>query len=195
MDRRAQQSETKDRETINRHRNDSLRPFVITSSNRWITIGRVRNKSDVAERLIDLARWQGQVSSIKDKDSTARNASWTGARGRTSSGVAIRQHKWLRFPLSPAAKLSVMIIMQQLSLNRIAGYIYHTCPSCWGGGRSRLRLEPNRWAGQHGFAASGGVPKCAICTQSVQEMWPDYEIPLTLVLHVIELVCPVRVDW
>ena len=66
MDRRAQQSETKDRETINRHRNDSLRPFVITSSNRWITIGRVRNKSDVAERSIDLARWQGQVSSIKD---------------------------------------------------------------------------------------------------------------------------------
>ena len=60
------QSETKDRETINRHRNDSLRPFVITSSNRWITIGRVRNKSDVAERSIDLARWQGQVSSIKD---------------------------------------------------------------------------------------------------------------------------------
>jgi len=78
MDRRAQQSETKDCETINRHRNDSLRPFVITSSNRWITIGRVRNKSDVAERSIDLARWQGQVSSIKDKDkdSTARNASW-----------------------------------------------------------------------------------------------------------------------
>jgi len=97
MDRRAQQSETKDCETIYRHRNDSLRPFVITSSNRWITIGRVRNKSDVAKRSIDLARWQGQVSSIKDESCRISFRIWQIFKQKFCVRVQA-SWKWVRNP-------------------------------------------------------------------------------------------------
>ena len=49
--------ETKDRET--RRWNDGMRHFVITSSNRWITIARVGNKNDVAEPAISFGPMAG----------------------------------------------------------------------------------------------------------------------------------------
>ena len=79
-----------------------------------------------------------------------------------------------------------MIIMQQLSLSRIAvEYIYHICPKLLGGS---VTFTSGTELAHSTDSQQVAVPKCAICTKSVQEMWKFHskkerekkEIPLTL---------------
>ena len=87
--------------------------------------------------------------------------------------------------------------MQQLSLSRIAvEYIYHICPKLLGGS---VTFTSGTELAHSTDSQQVAVPKCAICTKSVQEMWKFHSKKErkrnSTYIRTCELVCPVRVDW